>query len=177
MKTSRLFLLSGLTVLFLSCTASRKTPVYNTALDQMIENESFEIKIRSVNPQVTQAMAQVANSGILAPGNTMNRIDVSGAGFFIKVQGDTVSANLPYYGERQMGGGYNDDSGILFNSVPKNFEIVQDEIKKSYRVKFIVNESVETYSVIAEIATNATANVSILSSHRNRIGYTGTVVE
>ncbi len=162
-------------VLMLSCSTSQKLVENNAALDGLIAQKRFEIIVRSAEPLVTQAMAQVANSGMLPPGNTISRIDVTGQGYFIKVQGDSVSANLPYFGERQMGGGYDDNPGIKFNAVPENIEITREDGKNRHRIKFTINDKTETFNINTEVYPNSSASVSILTSHRNRIRYSGTV--
>lgn len=177
MKMSKIFFLMAITVLFFSCGASKQVKEPNAKLDQMMEESVFEVNIRSAEPQLTQAMAQVANSGILAPGNSMSRIDVTGSGYFIKMKGDSVSADLPYYGERQMGGGYNSDAGIKFDGVPKNLEIVKNDIKQSYLLKFSVDANAEDYFVAVVVGNNLTSTIDIRSSHRNRIRYTGTATQ
>lgn len=176
MIVRKLILVFSVLVVMMSCTSSQKMVENNEGVDDLITQRNFEIEIRSAEPQVTQAMAQVANSGVLQPGNTVARIDVTGSGYFIRVEGDSVAANLPYYGERQMGGGYGDNPGITFNMAAENIEITQDEQKKRYRVKFTVNNKVETFAVNAEISASASSIIYIRSSHRNRIRYSGRVV-
>jgi len=173
MKLLKMVLLAGLTSLIFGCGASKQIKEPNAALDQMMNQSAFRIAVVSAEPQLTQAMSQVMNSGVLAPGNSMSRIDVAGEGYFIKVQGDSVAAQLPYYGERQMGGGYDSDAGINFEGIPKNLEIIKDETKQSYTVKFSIHSSSEMYFVTTMVGNNASSTTVISSSQRNRIRYNG----
>lgn len=175
MKLLKLLLLTGFTALIFGCGASKKVKESNLALNQMMNERSFVVSVVSAEPQLTQAMSQVGNSGLLGPGNSMARIDVTGAGYFIKVQGDSVAARLPYYGERQMGGGYDSDAGINFNGITKNLAITKDESKQNYTIKFSIGSSSEIYFVSTTIGNNATSTTSITSSQRNRIRYSGKV--
>ncbi|MFK7813878.1 MAG: DUF4251 domain-containing protein [Maribacter sp.] len=176
MKTVKIILLTSLAAILFGCGASQKIKEPNAELDQLMTQQTFEIKIRTAEPLVTQALAQVANSGMLPPGNTISRIDVNGSGFFIKVEGDSVSANLPYYGEQQMGGGYNANTGIKFDGLSKNMQIVKDETKQGYLVKFSIDSSAEVFGVTVAVNNNLSSSTSINSSHRNRIRYTGTII-
>lgn len=175
MKLFKTVLLIGFITMFLGCGASKKMQEPNAALNQMMDQKAFNIKIKSAEPQLTQAMSQVANSGLIPPGNSMSRIDVTGSGYFIKVQGDSVTARLPYYGERQMGGGYDSDAGINFDGITKNLEISKDESKQSYTIKFSIDSNSEMYFVSTIVGNNATSTTSISSSQRNRIRYSGDV--
>lgn len=175
MKMQKIGILIGLTILLLGCVASQKAYETNAALDKMMSQKHFEIRAKFAQPMVTQAMNQVAQSGLMAPGNTGNQIDVSGSSSFLRIQGDTVSANLAYYGERQMGGGYTNDTGIVFKGVPENIEIVKDKVKQNYTIKFSINCKAENFMVNATAGTNLTGTINITSSHRNRIRYTGDV--
>ena len=175
MKMLRNSLLLVLAAVIFGCGASQKVKEPNAELDRMMEQKAFEISIRSAEPQLTQAMGQIANSGIMQPGNTIGRIDVAGSGYFIKIDGDSVSADLPYYGERQMGGGYNSDSGIKFDGIGKNLEITKDDLKQSYTLGFSIASNSENYIVRIEVGNNMTSTSNIRSSHRNRIRYSGDV--
>ncbi len=175
MKLFKLLSLSVFTLLLLGCGATNKVKEPNAALDDMMNQRAFRISVVSAEPMVTQALSQVANSGLIPPGNSMSRIDVTGSGYFIKVHGDSVSAQLPYFGERQMGGGYGSDTGINFDGLTKNLEITKDETKQSYLIRFSIDSSAEVYFVSTTIGNNATSTTAITSSQRNRIRYSGKV--
>lgn len=175
MKMYKTLVIIGLTLLLLGCVASQKTYETNTALDEMMSQKHFEITAKFAQPMVTRALSQVALSGLIAPGSNINQIDLNGSGYFLRIQGDSVSANLAYYGERQMGGGYNNNAGIVFKGVSENIEIVKDEVKQNYTIKFSINDKTENFMVNVTAGTNMNGTINITSSHRSRIGYTGYV--
>ena len=164
-------------VLAFGCSSTKKVIDTNPELDSMIEQESFAFAVKFVEPQVTAALASIGNSGLLTPGNTISRIDVTGSGYFLKLNEEQVSADMPYYGERQMGGGYNSDTGIKFNGTTKNLKIVKDEDKKSYQITFNVAKSAENYFFTIDVTTALKTTVWVQSSHRNRIRYLGKISE
>jgi len=163
--------------LLMACSASRQVSESNSALDAMMENLDFKIEMNSMQPQVTQALSQIANSGLMPPGNTVSRIDLTGAGHFIAIMGDSIKSDLPYYGERQMGGGYNSDTGIKFDGTPDEFEITKKETDNSYQLDFSIDNASETYFVNTKIFPNLSSITDIRSSHRNRVRFTGTIIK
>lgn len=173
LKTSVLFVLI---VLILGCSASQKTYETNTILDDLMLQKKFKIKVQSARPIVSQALSQVASSGLIPPGSTISRIDLGGDEYFLKIKEDSVFANLAYYGERHIGGGYTNNTGIDFKGVPENIEITKDEITHNYTIKFSINDKSENFMVITKVATNLTSTVNITSSHRSRITYSGDLI-
>ena len=164
-------------VFFLGCGSAKKTVVTNATLDNIMKQEAFMISVKTAEPLVTNALAQIANSGILPPGNIISRIDINGQGYFIKVDGQNVSTNLPYYGERQMGGGYGDDTGITFDGTARDLQITKDDEKQTYQVSFSVDNTSETYVFFIDINTGMNSSARVRSSHRNSIRYSGTVTK
>lgn len=166
-----------MSMIVFGCSSTRKVVEANNRLDELVKNKSIKIEINAAEPMVTTALAQIANSGMMAPGNTVGRIDVKGQGYFIEIEGDTVSADVPYFGERQMGGGYGEDAGITFEEQVADIEISKDDVKQRYQIRFSITDVVETYMVNIDVFPNMNCDVRVSSSHRNRIRYTGKVVE
>lgn len=164
----------GLTLI--GCSSSKKAPMANADLETMVQNERLEFNARTARPMVTNAVSQIAQSGLLAPGNTVGRIDLGGTSNFLRIAGDSVSANLAYYGERQLGGGaYGNNTGIVFDGVTQDLEITKDEKKEKYNINFSIKEGMELYKVYVQINSNLSGTMDIISSHRTKMGYTGTV--
>lgn len=145
------------------------------ALDAMVANRSFEIVADWAYPQVTSAMNSISNSGILGPGNTTSRIDLMGSGNYLKMQGDTVSAFLPYFGERQMGGGFGANSGIEFKGIPNDLEITPNTKDQSYRITFNIRDQSESYNLNMMLYPDLSSRINVTSSQRNYIRYEGRV--
>jgi hypothetical protein len=91
------------------------------------------------------------------------------------VASDTVSAELSYYGERQMGGGYNSKGGIEFKGVPKNYEVSKNAKKNYYTLRFSISEKSENYQIWLNLFPDLSGTLSINSSQRHPITYYGTL--
>jgi hypothetical protein len=177
MQISKILFVVLFGVLAIGCKSSQKIVVSNSSLDKMIARQAFKIEVNAAEPMVTTALAQIANSGLMRPGNTMSRIDVTGEGYFVKMDGDSITAYLPYFGERQMGGGYGSDAGIKFDGTARDIEITKDESKNSYEITFGSNDSTESYLFTIDVLNNLNTTVHVRSSHRNWIRYQGKAKE
>lgn len=167
-------------ILLWACGSSEKTTTQyfeegNPTLDNMVAQRALTIRADWAQPMATNSLNQLANAGLLPPGSTVNRINLVGESNHLTVAGDTVSAYLPYFGERQMSAGYNADQGITFKGVPKDFEITKDVAKHRYVMRFQIKNKTETFRVNAELFPNMSGTISVNSSHRFVIRYDGTV--
>ena len=86
MKIRNISLVVLVSIMLFGCGSSKQPVVTNAALDAMMEQETFQIMVTSAEPQVTSAMAKVASSVIMGAGNTVSRIDLTGQGYFIKLE-------------------------------------------------------------------------------------------
>lgn len=162
-------------ILMVSCAASSKaTPEQKAALDKMVSEKQMEIRALWAQPMASQGLTSIANAGLLPPGSTASRIDVSSSGGYLRIVGDSVMADLPYYGERRMGGGYNTrDVGVKFNGVPEEFSSEYITKSEGYTIKFNINNGTEVFQVVAQLFPNQNALLTIASSHRTNIWYQG----
>ncbi|MBZ9650489.1 DUF4251 domain-containing protein [Psychroflexus montanilacus] len=169
------FTLLGVVAMF-SCEIQREVSSEDKArLDKIIEDRYFEIEADVARPLVTNALNQLANAGLYRPGDNAAQINLQGNSNYFRFEGDSVSADLPYYGERQMGGGYNSNSGIEFEGVPKNLKIEKEADKNEYSIKFDIKEDSENYQVTLTIYSNLKALINVNSSQRFPIRYDGTI--
>ncbi|MEM9143082.1 MAG: DUF4251 domain-containing protein [Bacteroidota bacterium] len=178
----KVFFLGLFSFVLFSCGGSLKgveAAKAHARLDALVQQRSFEIVADWAMPQMTNSMTSVANSGLLPPGSAGNRINLIGNPNYLRIQSDSVSAYLPYYGERQMGAGYNstDRNAITFNGVPKDFEIVKKKRDPGYDVTFGINNETEFYTVQLSLFPNLTGQIIVNSSQRFVIRYSGDIKE
>lgn len=166
--------------LIFGCSSASKMNLQRGELEKLsnlMESRNFEIQANWALPMNTVGLQNVFNA--LRPvGSTAARINLIGISSFLKMEGDTISANLPYYGERQMGGAYNNrDSGIKFEDVPDDLIIEFNEAKDRYEISFSANQGIEDYSVNMLVLPNLKSYININSSQRFSIRYEGKIVE
>lgn len=169
------FLYFILCCVLLSCKSSKTIIDDSHPIHGIMSSKNFEFMAKSANPLATQSLTAVANSGLLPPGSNISRIDLNGNGNYIKVTNDSVSANLPYYGERQFGGTYGTADGVEFNGVPDDYNQTFNADKQRYMVTFQISNSTDRYSVNMQVYPNKSCVVSVNTSNRNTIQYNGTI--
>nr|WP_299173362.1 DUF4251 domain-containing protein [uncultured Allomuricauda sp.] len=146
------------------------------ALNAIVEDRAFVIDITVARPLATGAVSRIANSGLLPPGSNVSRIDLTGMSSYLRVTNDSVFAEIPYYGERQLPTTYNaNNTGVQFKNIPEDFEIAQNNRTHGYTVRFNVGNGTEAFAVIAEIFPDLSSTVNVNSSHRTPIWYSGEV--
>lgn len=179
MKPLQKFILYSLLLSLVACASSQNkaTPEQVSALEEMVANKHFEIRALWAQPLVTQSMNSIANAGLLPPGSTANRIEITGAANYFKMVGDSVMADLPFFGERRMGGGYNQNKGgIVFEGIPRDLTIVPTKKDNGETIRFSINGDSEGYQVIAQLYPNGTARLNISSTHRTNMWFQGDLV-
>ena len=170
----------GLILLFLSCGSSSKTYTIKdrdtTELDALIEKKQFQINSDWAQPQITNGVAQLSNAGLFPPGSNASNVSLIGNHNFFKMEGDQISGYFPYYGERQMGGGYNNNNNhIEFEGIPLEYTLKRGK-KDSYEIRFSINDkniTTENYQVTVQVFPNLTSSIRVFSSHRFPIRYKG----
>lgn len=119
--------------LFMLCSC-QATKIDATLKQKQLQKEfaktmAFKITSNWANPMVTTSMNALNNSGLIAPGSTANRFYISQGSNHLTIDGSKVDVDLPYFGERRMGGGYNDDNGIIYKGDIENLSVEFDEKK------------------------------------------------
>jgi hypothetical protein len=182
MKVNKPIVFFAFTVILLSIVSCGSSNVYTAqekaSLEKLVTDRNFEIELQWARPLVTNSLNQLGNSGLFRPEDDISQINLQGSQNTFKFENDTVSANLPYYGERQMGGGYNSDGGgIDFETTPKELTLTKDDDKDYYLMEFNVRDkdSNENYDVSLTLYPSLNAIIDIWSSQRNTIQYNGTL--
>jgi hypothetical protein len=166
-------------VMITSCSSSKPsfTEAQTKALDSIMQKQEFSIKSNWAQPQVTNAMNQLADVGLIPSGSSAGNIDISGITNYLKMEQDSVKAKLPFFGERHFGGGYNNSEGIEFEGIPNNLQIKRNS-KSGYTLQFNIrdtNSSSETYQVYITIWPNLNSDITVTSAQRNSMRYQGKV--
>ena len=168
-----------LVLLVMSCKTSKSTatPAQIEALENLINNKNFIIESNWAYPQSTNAMQQIANTGILGPGNTAGSISLIGNSNFLKISGDSIMSYLPYYGERQMNVGYGgSDSAIQLKDIAKDYKTKTNK-DKSYTITLNANNKTENFTVYLRVFPNLRSSITLNSSSRFPIRYEGKIQE
>lgn len=167
-------------LLLIGCNSTSKvpyTPEAITSFRDFIDKKSFRFIAQTANPTMTNGINAVANAGLWPPGSTFSNIMLQGNNDYLEVNGDSISADLPYFGERQMGGGYDSNTGISFNDIPSNYKEEYDASKNEMLIIFTITENLESYRVILTAFPNKKATVIINSAQRFPIRYLGEITE
>jgi len=167
-----------LTIIACSSTKSTATPEEMAAMEKIISTKQFEIKTNWAQPMASQSLNNIAAAGMLPPGSTASRIDISSTGGYLRMMGDSVKADLPYFGERQMGGGYNQgNTGIKFDGIPEDLSIEPNKKGDGKIIQFNINNKTEAFQVIAQVYPAGMARLTVSSSQRDNIWYQGDLSE
>lgn len=146
------------------------------ALKTLVATKSFVFNAETAYPMQTFAVMQVTNALLRNTGNAPGRISLMGNGDYIKIKGDTVQAELSYFGEVRIVSSMNPrDSGINFEGVPSTFDIAANEKKQTLRLEFDIKEKIESYEVIMDLYPNKQATVFINCINQTSIRYDGTI--
>lgn len=165
-------------LLIFSCGSGKDTvsEARKEAVREMIESRQFEFTGDWAIPMSGNDMNQVWRAGLLQPGDSPNRINLIGNYNFLKVNKDSISAFLPFYGGQQFNVNVNSrDQAIQFEEVAKDLQVTYDERKERYDIRFSASKGNHGYVVFLTVLSNATANLRISSSTRDNISYQGSI--
>ena len=134
------------------------------------------INAEYANPRATASMIAIQNAGLLPNGDSAGRIDLQGDGSFLRINGDSIQSNLPFFGERQSNIGYGtDDAGIKFEGTLKDYQSVWNEKKQRYDIRFNAKSKSEQFNVYLTIYPNLRTTLNLNGTARTSIAYSGRV--
>ena len=166
-------------LILVSCGSSKnRDATTNEHLNQWIADRSFEIESNFAMPMNTVAVSAVLNSNILGPGNNSGQINLIGNPNYLRIKGDSIYAELPFFGERRMGGGYNNrDTGINIEDIAKDYAVTTK--RGMYIITFSAKDKQgnEAYNFILNLSPNLNANFSVNSTQRTVMQFRGAVAE
>ena len=164
-------------VFFTSC-SSKQAVTLDTAkrTNELIVQKRFSINCTTAQPMQTAALQSIANSGLIAPGNSLSQININGSQNYFKVLNDSIEVSLPYYGEQRIPLEYGrTNTGIQFKGIPKEATFDAKDKKGNTVLKFTFKNGREQCRAQVKIFPSGKSNILIASSHRTSINYRGAI--
>lgn len=160
-------------VLFMSCASSKNkvTPIQIETLKELVATKNIKAEFDSANPLSFNIVQGIER--LLPPGSAPGAINLIGNPNFFKIKKDSVFIDMPYFGERQLSGGYNAENGIKFSGIPKKEIITYNTKKQAFILKYWLQAKSESYTVILTLFANKNAILDVNSSYRTNIDYRG----
>ena len=164
------------TLCIFSC-ASNKNQASSTEiaqLNKLVEEQAFEINSDWALPMTTNSLVSLQNAGFFPPGSSAGQINLIGNPNYFRIKGDSISSELPYYGEVQFSAGhYGGESGIELKGLIEDLTIEKNEKNKSYRFRFEASSEKENYKIYLTLFPNGRSTLRINGNNRFPIEYTG----
>lgn len=161
---------TALFLILLSCKSTATIAEINE-LKEMVAKNKFEFTANSANPIALANVRGLEN--LLPPGSNINNINLANTPNYLRISKDSIQMDLPYYGERQIGGGYNNNNGLKFNGLVDKAEKYFNEKKNSYEMEYWVKAKSEGLKLTLILYTNNASSLTVTSSHRTSINYDG----
>jgi hypothetical protein len=174
MKTSYILFLS---ILFIGC-ASTQNKNGNLAqqkkLDSWLNQKNFEVISTAAKPTSNMNL----NAALLANNSSGNHVTLVDNPNYVKFKGDSIFVRLPYFGTRTGAGGYGTENSIAFDGLTSNYSAKYNAKKKAHIIDFeFVTNKRELYNLQLTLYGNLSTYLSLNSSNRSPISYTGHVKE
>ena len=177
MKKIALFLILVIITSCASTNSGLKEP--SPELKEIISQASLDISPRWATPQLTISLAQLNALGATGNNGVGSRIDIRGNTSYFRFSKDSVSASLPFFGDRHFGSlTSNIDQGINFDGVPEDLKIEQEGA--NYKIWFKIrdkNLKRERYDVYVKVNSKLVGIIDINSTHRSSMSYEGRIEE
>lgn len=104
-----------------------------------------------------------------------SRVNLIGNPNYLTFKNDSVEVFLPYFGVRQMMGGYGSSGGITFEGVPKNLLIDKKETDQEIEIEFEGAHQSENFQFYITLYKSKRATISVNTPYRDNIRYQGFV--
>lgn len=162
-------------VLLASCSST--TPVTEaqlSALETAVNTPEFIFKAQWAEPldnDATQVLASLNPAGGVVNGN---RVNLDRGVYYVKLSGDLVDIDLPYFGTRQISGGLPGSTGIQVKQT--NYSDLEQNRSKKEDLRNLtvqVKDGGEFYSISMQLFAGGGASITVSSSHRQAISYSG----
>lgn len=141
---------------------------------KIVEAKQYTFVARSANPQNAAEISQIM--GKIGGGSAAGTINIAESYYQVKVTTDSVIAYLPYYGRSFSAPINNNEGGIKFTSTKFDYKTTKGK-KRGWNVAINVKEPSENYRLMLNISETGYASLSVNSSNKQNITYSGVLKE
>ena len=152
----RFLLVLPILALLFSCATIKTPPETVDSITRKVEGKDYTIEVSLANPMRGKTRP-------LTPG------------YELRVKADSVYANLPYFGVAQWAPYGGTDGGIKFAEPMQSYTITPTKKGNGWNVNFKVKTTGYSYSFTTTIFNNGSISLSVVSTSRDIISFTGNV--
>lgn len=138
-----------------------------------VEDRDMDFTFRWAYPQADQTLNQLNALYVAGQGSIAGQIYLEGNPNHLSIKRDTISAYLPYYGERRLSGGLGGQATVTFNAIPQDYEYRFDTQKKQHLITFNISNKEERFDISLTVHATGSANLILNSISRTFIKYDG----
>jgi len=146
-----------------------------TAQDSKKEQKQKKKLAKFENTMELLASKNYQFTGKFAIPQKGRQVDLASRPNFMKIMGDSGKAQIPYFGVAHSGGYPGADGGIVFDSELEEYKVVENDKKLRVTVTFRIKGKGETYDCTLQAGSIENASLSVMSSRRGSIRYTGII--
>lgn len=175
MKKVGLILLS--ISLLCGCVSSKQNQDSSSlVVNQLVTKSDYRIDLTRAFPQSGAFSRMAVELNLFQGASSPSAIDLNGYAAFIEFKNDTVTGTLPFFGERYFGNSYRQNNSIRFKGVPEKYSVirVENHVESQFTIRD-QNYPTEIYTVSITAYGNRKAIVSVTSSQRSTMRYSGTM--
>jgi hypothetical protein len=140
-------------------------------LKEVVAGENFEVNSTFANPLALANVSGLEN--LLPPGSNIAQINLANIQNYFIVSKDSISLDLPFYGERYMNNGYGTDNGLKFDGKFEKNKMTYNAKRNDYLLEYWLNSNREKLRVAVTLYPNNSSSITVNSSHRSTITYKG----
>ncbi len=170
-----LFLLACTVSCASSTNTTNKKADKSNLVKRYVELKEFDITNEWAIPTASNSMMLAFNAGLLAPGNNAANINLTGNANHFRMMKDSVSIQLPFYGESRTIATRLSEASITFNGVPKEIKQTYNEKKQEYVYNMKVENKRESFRIKVYLRNDASSYITVSSPRRSFISFKGKV--
>ena len=135
------------------------------------KEEQYQLVLKMVSSGQYEFVGRKANT------QKGRQIDLTTNGNFLRINGETATADIPYFGRAYSAGYSSSDGGIKFDGTMEEYDAQQNDKKHRILVKFKVKGADDTFDCSLTIYGPQSATLYVASNKKQGISYNGIINE